>query len=688
MADAGSPQREPLTRPVARIVLTYLLFGVVFLGLAGLSIALTDSGGLVVGAVTTLVFLVASALLLRALMMREIRRRLADEERLHSRAVQLRRLLEASAVVSAGLTAESIVRAAAGEARELLGGRAAEVVADLPDGRRLHSVSPEGTGTSRREDATVGASLTGTVHGYIRVADSRPDFADDDESILASLAQTVSVALSHAEMYAETRRSEARLAAVVDDSPLGIIELDLEGAVLRANRSAARMLGWASTTPPDPLFDDVTAAAVAELRHKAAAGETVFDVDLRLPGHDGDEADLSLTAAPVRGPKGEIVEVVLVLADVSERYQLQEKVSQAQRLESLGRMAGGVAHDFNNLLTVILGYSEIILGRLADDDPIRSQVDAIRRAGEQAGELTDHLLTLSRRRVTEPVVLDTNEVVNSFGGVLGRLVGPNVDVRVETADEALLIEVDRGQLEQVLLNLAVNARDAMPDGGELVIATRAGRMPSSGGPAVVLEVRDTGIGMDEATAGQCFEPFFTTKQHLDGTGLGLPLVYSAVTQAGGQVTLNTAVGKGTTFTVHLPSVAQVDEEEPGLEEPTERRSGRILLVEDEEDVRAFVRRVLEQTGYDVTEAATGSDALVAATVGRPPDLLVTDILMPGMTGVELARRLREIRPGLPVLLVSGFADDPLVPGDQDMRFLTKPFRRNQLLAAVHGALRA
>jgi PAS domain S-box-containing protein len=687
MAGPGDHEGERWGGPAARVVLLYLLFGLAFFAVTAVFItAWSDTEVLGAWAVVTAAFLAASGVLLIVLVQREIRRRRDDEARLHGRANQLRRLLESSAAVSAGLTAESIVRAAAGEARELLGGRAAEVVAELPDGRRLHSVSPEGTGMSRREDSTVGASLTGTVHGFIRVADSRTEFADDDESILASLAQTVSVALSHAEMYAETRRSEARLAAVVDDSPLGIIELDLDGAVLRANRSAARMLGWESTTPPDPLFDDVTAAAVAELRHKAAAGETVSDVDLRLPGPDGTEAELSLSAAPVRGAKGEIIEVVLVLVDVSERYELQERVSQAQRLESLGRMAGGVAHDFNNLLTVILGYSEIILGRLAEDDPTRSQVDAIRRAGEQAGELTDHLLTLSRRRVTEPVVLDTNEVVNSFGGVLGRLVGPNVDVNVETADEALLIEVDRGQLEQVLLNLAVNGRDAMPDGGTLVIATRPGRMPNSGAPAVVLEVRDTGIGMDETTASQCFEPFFTTKQHMDGTGLGLSLVYGAVTQARGQVTLTTEVGKGTAFTVHLPTVAVAEDDEPGDEEPTERRSGRILLVEDEEDVRAFVRRVLEQTGYEVTEAATGSDALVAATVGRPPDLLVTDILMPGMTGVELARRLREIRPGLPVLLVSGFADDPLVPGDQGMRFLTKPFRRNQLLAAVHGAM--
>jgi signal transduction histidine kinase len=316
------------------------------------------------------------------------------------------------------------------------------------------------------------------------------------------------------------------------------------------------MLGWVSNTPPDPMFDDMTSAAVTEARRTAARGQVV-DVDLRIPNGEG-HVELSMSAAPVRGPKGEIIEVVLVLADVSERYQLQEKVSQAQRLESLGRLAGGVAHDFNNLLTVILGYSEIILGRLDDDDPIRSQVDAIRRAGEQAGQLTDHLLTLSRRRVTEPVVLDTNEVVTSFGGVLGRLVGPNIDVNVAMAGEELLIEVDRGQLEQVLLNLAVNARDAMPNGGSVTVETRSivldgGHEALHAGSHVMIAVTDTGVGMSPSTLERIFEPFFTTKPPGSGTGLGLAIVREIVEQNRGHLAVKSAPGSGTILRVYLPA---------------------------------------------------------------------------------------------------------------------------------------
>jgi CheY-like chemotaxis protein len=307
----------------------------------------------------------------------------------------------------------------------------------------------------------------------------------------------------------------------------------------------------------------------------------------------------------------------------------------------------------------------------------------VRRAGEQARKLVDQLLTLSRRRVVQPVVLDPNETVTSLGEVLRRLVGAHIDVELRPAKVGTVV-MDPSQLEQVFLNLVVNARDAMPDGGKLIISTGTGQLPD-GVPAVTLTVADNGCGMDAETAARVFEPFFTTKSRAEGTGLGLATVYAIVTQSGGEISVQTEPGAGATFVVKLPRGdlpvvdLRVEPEVPGGSET-------VMLVEDEEQVRAYASQVLRDGGYTVIDAPSGRDAIELVNGAIVPDLLVTDVVMPGMGGVELARWFDERAPGMSVLFVSGYAEDPTLHGIRDVPFLPKPFSSQQLLRAVRDAL--
>ncbi|MGH9247353.1 MAG: ATP-binding protein [Acidimicrobiales bacterium] len=617
------------------------------------------------------------------------------------RAAQLARVTKAITAVNVGLRPAAIVRVAADHACQVLDATAAEILVDLVDGSRLRATAPEDDPepAALTGGDAVSATIDGRIGGSIRVGGKRSEvFTAHDESILGLFAYAVSIALANATLYADARRAEARFAAVVDDSPLGIIEFDLEGEPMRANRSAAAMLGWngaGAAAPPGPLFDDATQATVAELWRRSAAGSTVVGVEVAARRRDGTPIDLSMSTAPVRGAGDETQLVVLVLTDISEQRRLERHLQQVQRFEALGRLAGGVAHDFNNLLTVILGYSEMALGHLEQDDLMRADLEAVHRAGEHAQTLTDQLLTLSRQRVTETAVLDPNEAVRSINELLRRLVGPSVELDIVLGGDVEAVRLGSGQLEQILINLVVNARDAMPDGGRVVVTTRSGTMAATNDAAVVLEVSDTGVGMDPITAQQCFDPFFTTKPRHEGTGLGLALVFGTVTQAAGDVSVATQLGVGTTFTVRLPAVelaaadvatTAVDGDRPMASGDRQGATGRILLVDDEAPVRTLVRQMLENAGYEVVEAALGAKALVAARFGPPPDLLLTDVVMPGMSGVELARRFHALHPEVPTILVSGYTANLPPLGGPQMRFLAKPFRRDELLDTVREAL--
>ncbi len=375
----------------------------------------------------------------------------------------------------------------------------------------------------------------------------------------------------------------------------------------------------------------------------------------------------------------------------------EEQLRQAQKMEAIGQLAGGVAHDFNNLLTAILGYSEFLLERLETSDPRRRDVEEIREAGTRAATLTSQLLAFGRRQMLQPKVLDLNAVVVHVETLLRRLIGE--DVTLVTALETGLdhVRADPGQLEQVIVNLAVNARDAMPDGGTLTIETahvEVGADEAAASPGlrpgryVRLTLTDTGAGMDRATLARVFEPFFTTKGPGKGTGLGLATVHGIVAQSGGSVTVSSASGEGTAFTIHLPSVAEkLEPLGTGRQHCSSHGHETILLAEDEAVVRDLAERALVERGYTVLATSSGDEALQACEGHEGAiHLLVTDVVMPGMGGKALAERLLPLRPGLPVLYVSGYADGRVV--EEDTLFLQKPFSPSALAKRVREALDA
>ncbi len=391
--------------------------------------------------------------------------------------------------------------------------------------------------------------------------------------------------------------------------------------------------------------------------------------------------------------------VARALADAGvrrERVQLQHDLAQAQKLEAIGRLAGGVAHDFNNILTAILGSAELLLLDTPQGASAREEVEIIRDAAQRAQELIRQLLAFSARQVLRPAVTDLNDLIKNLSRMLRRLIGEDLALTAELADGLGAVRVDPGQVEQVLVNLAVNARDAMPDGGRLTIRTENVEMTDSGelpdGRYVLIEVVDTGSGMDAATLARVFEPFFTTKARGKGTGLGLATVYGIVRQSGGQVAVSSTLGTGTTFRIHLPRVDSPVEPSRAAPPVALPAAGTetVLVAEDEQIVRVLIRKVLEQAGYTVLLAGGGAEALqLAERHTGPIHLLVTDVVMPGMSGRELARRLLERRPDTKVLYVSGYADVAVERHgvlDPGTAFMQKPFSPSALAQRVRDVL--
>jgi signal transduction histidine kinase/ActR/RegA family two-component response regulator len=377
--------------------------------------------------------------------------------------------------------------------------------------------------------------------------------------------------------------------------------------------------------------------------------------------------------------------------------QSQEQLVQSQKMEAVGQLAGGIAHDFNNLLTVILGYADGLLRRFDDDDPVRRRVEAIHRAGTHAAELTKELLTISRHQVVSPVVVEPAVFVNDIGGMLERILGDDVTLAVRASEKSLAVRIDPMQLEQVLLNLAANARDAMPVGGTLTIDISAARGESDTAmqaDRVAITVTDTGMGMDADTLEHCLEPFFTTKQAGRGTGLGLAAVHGIVDQSGGELRVSSKVGAGTSVAIMLPAVTEAPTEPdvirlPTPRDPVESRYGTVLVVDDDLDIRSLVATILRDRGYSVLLAHSGPAALqLAAEYQGALDLMLTDVAMPAMSGVELAQRFRAAT-DVPVLFMSGFAEEvgigQLAAG-LGAGFVAKPFTPEDLVRQVERAI--
>ncbi|MDF1504003.1 PAS domain S-box protein [Roseisolibacter sp. H3M3-2] len=519
---------------------------------------------------------------------------------------------------------------------------------------------------------------------------------------------------------AALRASEARLAGIVDSAMDAVISVDAAQRVVVFNRAAESIFGVAADeaigAPLERFLPERYRAAHG--RHVETFGRT--GATARSMGHPGAvtgrradgtefpvEATISHTA--VRGADGREERLyTVILRDVSTRDLLAEQLRQAQKMEAVGRLAGGVAHDFNNLLTAISGNADFVLAELAPDTQARADVEEIRRAAERASGLTRQLLAFSRKQVLRPRVVELNDVVEGMERLLRRVIGE--DVRLVTRCEAAPSRVfaDPGQLEQVLMNLVLNARDAMPEGGTIRVATAsvdvsalpvtAVRPGTAADGAVLLVVADDGAGMDADTQARAFEPFFTTKPEGKGTGLGLATVHGIVEQSGGAVWLDSAVGGGTTVSVALPAYAEAPVDADGASaRPRGARGavplGTVLLVEDEPAVRTLAERMLEKAGYRVVTAANGREGLARWVEERGRlggvDIIVSDVVMPDAGGRQLVQRVREERPDVPVLFVSGYVEGGLAASDMGGRtaFLEKPFRQDDLLARVRELLR-
>ncbi|HNG96355.1 MAG TPA: response regulator, partial [Acidobacteriota bacterium] len=402
----------------------------------------------------------------------------------------------------------------------------------------------------------------------------------------------------------------------------------------------------------------------------------------------------------LRDEQGIPTEIVGSWSDITERIELEDQLRQSQKMEAIGKLAGGVAHDFNNLLTVIIGYSDLLLRRMAEYDPKRNYVTDIRQAGEQASSLTRQLLAFSRKQILEPKILDLNEIVTNIEKMLRRLIGEDIVLTSVLGPALGKVKVDPGQIEQVIINLAVNARDAMPEGGRLTIETRMVEFTEdfcrlhpdyNPGWYVLLSLTDTGCGMTADVKNRIFEPFFTTKEQGKGTGLGLATVFGILKQSEGHIEVNSEVGCGTCFNIYLPVIKE--QWEPEASNTLELlRPGHesILLVEDEPVVREVTKQSLEAFSYHVIEASSGQEALdLLKTTSEPVALLITDVVMPQMNGRQLAEQLRSKFPDLKVLFMSGYTDDAIVRHgvlDANVAFLQKPFTPTALAKKVQEIL--
>jgi PAS domain S-box-containing protein len=562
--------------------------------------------------------------------------------------------------------------------------------------------SPGGKGCSRLDAAI---RLRGDIVGALCIDHEGPrQWRSDEQVFVGSIADLVSLVIETNERLRTElalRESEGRYRELWQNALDGMFTIAPDGRFTSANDAGSRMTQVAPPALEGRRFTDF----VAERERETAAA--LFDALVRDPAftsapfsftlvrQDGSMMPVEATAQRIERD-GRFVEILAIVRDVSQRRTLEAQLQQSQKMEAIGRLAGGVAHDFNNLLTAIIGYSQIATIR-ADVPPAAvSDLREITAAAQRAAGLTRQLLAFSRRQVLEPRVLDVNAVVSGIEVLLRRLIGEDIYLATDLDVEVAHVLADPSQLEQVILNLAVNARDAMPDGGRITLRTRSAaaldrRALVSGdapaGPFVVLEVADTGIGMDEDTRSRIFEPFFTTKPL--GTGLGLATVYGIVQQSGGGIAVDSSPGAGATFSIFLP-VAAGQSDVPSARSPAIGPSGNeaVLVVEDDDHVRALASRVLRLAGYTVVEAPDPETALIAARTGAPLDLVLTDVVLPVMRGRELVDHLRSLQPQIKALYMSGYRDDHDGDEDSGAAFLPKPFTTELLTTAVRRALDA
>jgi PAS domain S-box-containing protein len=638
---------------------------------------------------------------------RDISVRKAAEKHLVQMEARYRGLLEAApdAMVVVNHGGEIVLLNV--QAEKQFGYRRDELV-----GQKVKNIIPRGFaerllmhGTGTPGDPVVPQMGTGIeLHGR------RKDGSEFPIEIMLSPLDTVDGILITAAIrnIAERKLREndlSRLAAVVESSQDAIVSLTSLGIIRTWNRGAERIFGYSAEeatgrsilflSPPDRSAEGST------LLERVARADRIEHFETIRVKKDGTQIHVALTFSPIKDSDGRVVGVSSVARDVTESKHMEAMLRQSQKMEAVGQLAGGVAHDFNNLLGVILGYTGLMLDRLGLDDPQRKSIEEIQKAGDRAALLTRQLLAFSRKQVLQPKVIDLNAVVAGAEKLLQRLIGENIELRAVLNPELCRVKADPGQIEQIIMNLAVNARDAMPSGGKLTIETSnmefdeayTAQHPSTRtGPHVMLAVTDTGCGMDAETKAHMFEPFFTTKEFGKGTGLGLSTVYGIVKQSGGSVWVYTEPGLGTSFKIYLACVDAVPEIEPPNDKVMNVVAGSqtILIVEDDPALLQVTHRSLEEVGYAILEARSSKEAIdISESHTGPIHLMVTDVVLPGMSGVKLAAYLSAQRPEMKVLYVSGYTNDTvfhhgvLEPG---LAFLQKPFSARTLARRVGEVL--
>ncbi len=531
-------------------------------------------------------------------------------------------------------------------------------------------------------------------------------FGERDKEILTFVSQQLASAIDHKQHEEALRRSEARYRSLVQSAVYGIYRSSVDGRFLDVNPALITMLGYESAEdvlgldPEREVFLDP--GEHARLMQEFHCKGRLESAEVKWRRRDGRAITVRLSgrAATTAEEFDRVLEIIA--EDVTERRALEDQFRQAQKMEAVGRLAGGVAHDFNNLLMVISGYTEVLVDTLKPEDPLQAKAQAIQQAADRATTLTRQLLAFSRKQLLELKVVDVNAIVADMERLLRPLIGETIELATRLAPDVGHTRADAGQLEQVIMNLVVNAKDAMPQGGKILIQTNSETLDPSQrehslmqpGAYVVLSVSDTGAGMDRETQSRIFEPFFTTKEQGKGTGLGLSTVYGIVKQSGGYIFANSEPSQGTTFRIYLPRV----EDPLQRAGPTHKAqvamggSETVFLVEDEESVRELVREILVGKGYKVVEAGDGETGLRLANAYEGTiDLLITDVVMPGMGGCELAQRVAASRPQIKVLYLSGYTEDAIVhqgvlePGTA---FLQKPFTLQVLARKVREVLRS
>jgi two-component system cell cycle sensor histidine kinase/response regulator CckA len=532
-------------------------------------------------------------------------------------------------------------------------------------------------------------------------------YGEKDKEILTFVSQQLASAIDHRRNEEALRRSEARYRSLVHSAVYGIYRSSLEGRFLDVNPALVSMLGYQSAEQVlalDPRSDvflnpEEQGRLMSECKRKGR----LDNFEIKWKRKDGTVITIRLSGRAVTNEKESEGFLEVIAEDITEKRVLEDQFRQAQKMEAVGRLAGGVAHDFNNLLLVISGYTEVLLEQLDAKSILHHKAEAIQQAADRATTLTRQLLAFSRKQLLELKVVDLNTIVSDMDRLLSPLIGENIELTTQLAAGVGRTRADAGQIEQVIMNLVVNAKDAMPNGGKITIRTANVDLDDSyrrehtyinPGPYVMLSVCDTGCGMDKETLSRVFEPFFTTKEKGKGTGLGLSTVYGIVKQSGGYVFAQSEVGHGTTFRIYLPRVEDVAEPVDVVKTSSSVMQGSetVLLVEDEESVRQLVRETLESRGYKVIEAENGEAALtISATCQEPIHLLITDVVMPGISGRELARQLSKTHPRTRVLFLSGYTEDAIVHQgafDSGTAFLQKPFTLQSLSRKVREVLRS